>query len=214
MIHFFEFTLAYRDTPKTRARKRARRDQLLEAARSLVAEGGFAATSVQAVAQRAGIATGSVYRHFPSKADLFVEVFAGASAHEVERMRLAALDHPTASASLRAAVTTWATRALEGRTLAYALIAEPVMPEVEAARLRFRRAYVEVLRGILLRGCEQGEFALPSVDVAAAAIVGALAEALVGPLSPTGTPTDAERGALVDHLVHFCQQAVTPSISP
>lgn len=203
--------MPYRDTPKTRARKRARRDQLLEAARSLVAEGGFAAASVQAVANRAGIATGSVYRHFPSKADLFVEVFATASAHEVERMRLASRDQPSASASLRAAVTTWATRALEGRTLAYALIAEPVMPEVEAARLRFRRAYVELLRGILLEGCHAGEFALPSVDVAAAAIVGALAEALVGPLSPMSMSGPAERHALVNHLVHFCQRAVTPS---
>ncbi len=212
MIHLFS-DMAYRETPKTRARKQAQREMLLEAARALVSEGGFAAASIQTVAQRAHIATGSVYRHFPSKADLFVEVFVTASAREVERMKEAAAGHPSASAALSAAVTTWATRALEGRTLAYALIAEPVMPEVEAARLRFRRAYVEVLRSILGHGCARGEFSVPSIDLAAAAIVGALAEALVGPLSPSGMTSASERHALVTHLVHFCQQAVTPSIS-
>lgn len=203
--------MVYRPTSKTRARKLAQREQLLAAARTLVAEGGFAAASIQAVAREAGVATGTVYRYFPSKAELFVEVFAEASSREVETMARAAEGHDSASEALRAAVQTWASRALEGRTLAYALIAEPVMPEVEAARLRFRRAYVDVLRQTLLRGCEQGEFSLPNVDVAAAAIVGALGEALVGPLSPGDN--SLSRDALVSDLTHFCLQAVTPSRS-
>ena len=206
--------MVYRATPKTQARQRAQRDRLLQAARALVAEGGFASSSIQAVAARAGIATGSVYRHFPSKADLFVEVFADASSHEVQTMASAARGHGTATEALRAAVRTWASRALAGPTLAYALIAEPVIPEVEAARLRFRRAYVDVLRTILRQGCEQGEFSLPNIDVAAAAIVGALAEALVGPLSPGDTCDSQAAQALVSDLTHFCLQAVTPSVSP
>lgn len=185
---------------------------MLAAARALVAEGGFASTSIQAVADRAGIATGSVYRHFPSKAHLFVEVFAGASSREVQTMGEAAQGHPKARDALRAAVQTWASRALEGRTLAYALIAEPVMPEVEAARLEFRRAYVRMLRDVLQRGCDSGEFSLPDVDVAAAAIVGALAEGLVGPLSPGDASARDTREALVANLTHFCLQAVTPSV--
>jgi len=206
--------MVYRATPKTQARQRAQRDQLLHAARALVAEGGFATASIQAVASRAGIATGSVYRHFPSKADLFVEVFANASAHEVQTMSRAAQGHATATEALQAAVRTWASRALAGQTLAYALIAEPVIPEVEAARLRFRRAYVDVLRAVLREGCATGEFSLPNIDVAAAAIVGALAEALVGPLSPGDTNDDHAADALVCNLTHFCLQAVTPSVLP
>jgi AcrR family transcriptional regulator len=202
--------MVYRATAKTRARKQEQRGLVLEAARALVAEGGFAAASIAAVAGRAGVATGSVYRHFPSKAELFVEVFSDASSHEIATMRSAAQGHDTATEALRAAVQVWASRALEGHTLAYALIAEPVMPEVEAARLKFRRAYVDVLREVLARGCERGEFSLPSIDVAAAAIVGALAEALVGPLSPGDSTTAQSRAALVDHLTHFCLQAVTP----
>lgn len=206
--------MVYRATPKTQARRRAQRDRLLQAARGLVAEGGFATASIRAVATRAGIAAGSVYRHFPSKAELFVEVFADASSHEVQTMARAAEGHGSATEALRAAVRTWASRALAGQTLAYALIAEPVIPEVEAARLRFRRAYVDVLRTILRRGCDRGEFSLPNIDVAAAAIVGALAEALVGPLFPGDTHDSQTTDALVSDLAHFCLQAVTPSVSP
>lgn len=206
--------MVYRATPKTQARQRAQRGRLLQAARALVAEGGFATASIQAVAAEAGIATGSLYRHFPSKAELFVEIFVDASSHEVQTMARAAQGHQTATEALRAAVGTWASRALAGPTLAYALIAEPVIPEVEAARLRFRRAYVDVLRTILRRGCDRGEFSLPNIDVAAAAIVGALAEALVGPLSPGDTHDLQAAQALVSDLTHFCLQAVTPSVSP
>jgi AcrR family transcriptional regulator len=39
------------------------------------------------VARRAGVATGSVYRHFPSKADLFAEVFRRAAQREVDVLR-------------------------------------------------------------------------------------------------------------------------------
>ena len=148
--------MVYRPTPKTRARNEAQRERVVAAARALVASGGFAATSIHAVAERAGVATGSVYRHFPSKAHLFVDVFAEASSREVQTMARAAEGHTTATEALRAAITTWAARALEGRTLAYALIAEPVMPEVEAARLEFRRAYICVLREILQRGGDNG----------------------------------------------------------
>ncbi|MEM6295584.1 MAG: TetR/AcrR family transcriptional regulator [Myxococcota bacterium] len=206
--------MVYRATPKTRARKEAQRASLLEAARALLAEGGFAAASIQGVAARADVATGTVYRHFPSKADLFVEVFSSASAHEVQVMAEAAAIDAPACEQLRAGVHTWASRALQGRTLAYALIAEPVMPEVEAARLRFRRAYVDVLQTILQRGCDRGEFSLPDVSVAAAAIVGALAEALVGPLSLADNAPETRRAAVVEALTHFCLQAVTPSRSP
>jgi AcrR family transcriptional regulator len=42
----------------------ARREQLLDAAKALVAEAGFHAVSIEAVARRAGITRPIVYRHF------------------------------------------------------------------------------------------------------------------------------------------------------
>src|ERR1051326_8330283 len=66
--------MPYRETAQTRARRDAARERIVAAARDQVAEGGYASASVQAVARRARVATGSVYRHFPSKAELFSEV--------------------------------------------------------------------------------------------------------------------------------------------
>ncbi len=200
--------MVYRPTEKTRARKQDQRRRLLESARAIVAEGGFAAASIQAVARRADVATGTVYRYFPSKAELFVEVFVHASSREVQQMSNATAAVGDAAAQLRAAIRTWATRALQGRTLAYALIAEPTMPEVEAARLRFRRAYADILRTLIRRGCEQGVFAVSNIDLAAAGMVGALAEALLGPLAPGDAPAPADRPALIDALVDFCLRAI------
>ena len=47
-----------------------RRQQILDAAASLLLENGLAGTSVDAVARRAGIAKGTVYLYFPSWQDL------------------------------------------------------------------------------------------------------------------------------------------------
>src|SRR3954463_12612031 len=63
-------------------RRAATRDAILAGTLSLVAKGGWAAASMHDVARRAGVATGSLYRHFPSKGDLLAEVFAEASGRE------------------------------------------------------------------------------------------------------------------------------------
>jgi len=49
------------------------RDRILEAARSLVAETGVDAT-MEDIARHAGVAVGTLYRHFPAKEDLVAAV--------------------------------------------------------------------------------------------------------------------------------------------
>src|SRR4051812_50165685 len=63
------------------------RRRLAAAALAQVAEGGYASAAVTTVAARAGIAAGSVYTHYPSKADLFAEVFRDANAAELATVR-------------------------------------------------------------------------------------------------------------------------------
>jgi AcrR family transcriptional regulator len=200
--------MVYRQTARTRARRAQGRSNLLDAARSLVAEGGFAAASIASVAQRAGVATGTVYRYFPSKADLFAQVFREASTREVEVMAEATRGPGTPRERAILAISRWASRAIKGRTLAYALIAEPALPEVEAERLRFRRAYADVLAALIEDGVADGSFVVRDVRLSAAALVGALAEALVGPLAPSDAAIGRRATAIVDALVHFCLQAL------
>lgn len=53
--------------PKFRRRAAARPDEVLDAATALFTSRGYGATSVEAVARKAGISKGAVYLYFPSK---------------------------------------------------------------------------------------------------------------------------------------------------
>jgi AcrR family transcriptional regulator len=174
--------LAYRETEHTLAKKADTRLRLLKAARRLVQQGGFAAASASAVAKESGVASGTIYRHFPNKSELVAEVFRYATEREVAAVAQACDCGETAADKLTAAVETFAQRALLGRTLAYALIAEPVDPRVEQERLRYRFAYAEIFEDVIALGIQRGEFVAQNCQITAAALVGLLAESLVGPL--------------------------------
>jgi AcrR family transcriptional regulator len=183
--------MPYRPTERTRARLAAARERIADAALDQLADGGYASASVVTVARRAEVATGSVYRHFPSKADLFAEVFRRASQREVDVLRgMADRSEPVAS-RLAAWVEAFVRRALAEPVRAYALIAEPVDPAVEAERLTFRRAYADLFERALREAVENGELPPLDAQLSAAAIVGALAEALVGPLQRRESGADA-----------------------
>ncbi|HEX6712770.1 MAG TPA: TetR/AcrR family transcriptional regulator [Thermoleophilaceae bacterium] len=176
--------MPYRPTERTEQRKAEVRERILAAAMDQLADGGYASASVQAVAKRAQVATGTVYRHFPSKSGLFAEVFRRASGREMEVFAEATVDDGrSATERIAAATDAFARRAMRRPTRAYALIAEPVDPAVEAERLIFRRGYRDVLIEVLDQGVERGEFELHDKETTAAALVGAIGEALVGPLA-------------------------------
>src|SRR5205807_4641238 len=203
--------MPYRPTERTEARKAETRERIVSAALDQLAEGGYASASVQAVAARAGIATGSVYRHFPSKGELFAEVFRRASQRELDVVREVAEAEPARPARERiaAGLEAFARRALAEPVRAYALIAEPVDPAIEAERLAFRRGYRDVLVEVLEHGIDAGELAPHDTGTVAAALVGAFGEALVGPLSPV-----TENGAgepLIATLTTFCMNAIPQS---
>jgi AcrR family transcriptional regulator len=193
--------MAYRRTERIEARLSASRERILAAALELVAEHGYAGCSVAAVAERAGLATGTVYRHFPAKADLVAEVFRTASQREVEAFTRAAALESTTVEKVAAAIETFASRALRAPKIAYALLAEPVDPAVDAERLIFRRAYARVIAEAIAHGVHTGELTWQDPEVTAAALVGAIGEALVGPLT-SGTP------APTAELIAFARRAL------
>jgi AcrR family transcriptional regulator len=184
------------------------RERLLAAARELIEAGGYAAAPVAAIVERAGVAAGTVYRHFPSKEELFIEVFRDVCAGE-ERAMLAAADAagPGAVARLEAVLGTFAERALSNPRLAWTLLAEPVDPLVDAERLAYRRRYAELVARELRVAIDAGE--VPEQDVAftAAALVGGCGEALVGPLSPLAAARP-EPDQVVRSIRAFARRAV------
>jgi AcrR family transcriptional regulator len=55
-------------------RRRSTRDRILDAAEQLFARRGFDATSVDAIAARANLTAGALYRHFRAKGELLLDV--------------------------------------------------------------------------------------------------------------------------------------------
>jgi len=181
------------------------RERLLAATRELIEGGGYAAASVAAIADRAGVAAGTLYLHFPSKAQLFLEVFHAVARRDIEAMYLAAEQAPSATERLDAVVGTYARRALERPRLAWALVHEPVDPLVDAERLAYRREYRDGIAVLLREGMSIGEFPEQDTALPAAAIVGIIAETLVGPLSPVTGETTA-REEVVAVIVALCRR--------
>jgi AcrR family transcriptional regulator len=205
VVHFF--TMPYRPTERTEARKAATREAIARAAIDQLAAGGYASASIQAVARRAGVATGTVYRHFDSKSALFAEAFRRAARRELDAFSAATRDDGRSAVErIGAAVESWSRRALAQPTRAYALLAEPVDPAVEAERLAFRRGYRDVLARTMEQGIERGELVPHDTKTFSAALIGATAEALVGPLATQPRPADDE--ALIATLVSFCSGAL------
>lgn len=195
--------MAYRRTAAVQARLDASRQAIVRAAIALLTEHGYAGCSVAAVAARAGVATGTVYRHFPNKAQLVTEVFRVAAGREIAAVA-AAVSRPAGVAErVTAVIETFAGRAFKSPRLAYALLAEPVDPAVDAERLVFRRAYHDLVAATIAEGVAAGALPAQNPTVTAAALVGAIAEALVGPLAAGRAEVDT-----IPSLITFALRAV------
>jgi AcrR family transcriptional regulator len=195
--------VAYRRTPAVQARLDEQRGAIVDAAIAQLSEHGYAACSVAAVAARAGVAAGTVYRHFDNKAQLVAEVFRAVVTREVDAVAAAVAADTDPSLRVAAVIETFAGRALKAPRLAYALLAEPVDPAVDALRLEFRIAYRDIVATVIADGVASGALPPQNPDVVAAALVGATGEALVGPLSGDSADPDT-----IPTLIAFTRRAL------
>ena len=138
--------MAYRRTERMIRRQAERHDAIVAAAGRAASEGGMAAVQIAPVAERAGIAAGTVYRYFPTKTELVGALVASAAEREIAAVRRAAEAAPGPLSALAAAIATFAARALRNRRLAWAVIAEPVDADIDAVRLAYRQALAERVR--------------------------------------------------------------------
>ena len=73
-------------------RSEATRDALIEAARSLFAERGYAAVGTEEIVRVAGVTRGALYHHFDGKCDLFEAVYERIEVELAQRIARGALD--------------------------------------------------------------------------------------------------------------------------
>jgi AcrR family transcriptional regulator len=194
------------------------KQRILAAAREVVAASGWRDAQIALIAARAGVATGSVYRYFDSKADLYTEVLGLVSEREVAVVAAIIDGEGSASQCLFDAIYTFAKRAMRGRRLAYALIAEPCEPEIDTARLKYRAALADQIARLVRRGVASGEFVAIDENIAASCVTGAFMEALVGPLAPEAEPdSDAARSiarTIAGLAARMLFRLVAPELNP
>lgn len=121
-----------------------RRKRIIQAAAALASRGGVEAMQMRTVAERAGVALGTLYRYFPSKMDLVVAVVS----EEIDLLESSIERRPpraTSPAGRAVDVLMRATRGLMREPeLADALIRSLIMADVETP-------FADRMAGLLLR---------------------------------------------------------------
>lgn len=199
--------MAYRETTQIRQRKQATQEKILGNALSLLNEAGFVGLQMASLAKRCNLATGTLYRYFSNKETLCTAVFEHATNIEISQVQqqLTASEAP-APERIAKALTTFAKRALRAPVTAWALIAEPVEPTVVAARLKYRERYADLFAQAIEQGINEQSLPPQNSALSSRALVGAIAEALIGPLAHRN---ELEPTMAIDASVRFCLQAIT-----
>jgi AcrR family transcriptional regulator len=198
--------MAYRRTERESARLAARHEAIIKAARALASESGLRAVQIAPVAERAGVAAGTVYRYFPSKEDLVAAVVSDTADREVAAIRTAAAAAPGALSGLAAAIMAFGCGTVRMRRLAFAMLAEAA-DGGEAGCFTFRRSIGLEFEGLIRAAIAGGHLPEQPPAVMAAAVLGAIAESLAGPLAPALSGPAAERAA-VQRMTLFALRAL------
>jgi AcrR family transcriptional regulator len=184
--------MAYRRTARILGRLAGRRADILRAARDTAAEQGLAAVQIAPVAERAGIAAGTVYRHFQTKADLMNALLAATGEQDLAAVRSAAGEAPGPLSALAAAILAFAAGAARRPRLVAAMLSERG-ERIAAGNFAYRTEVIAEFDKAIRAAIDAGHLPLQDPRMGAAAVLGALVECGAGPLSQPGKP---EQGAL------------------
>lgn len=150
--------MAYRKTERELDRLCQRRERVVTSACELVQRAGFAGAKAREIAEVAGVSVGSLYSNFNGIVELHAEVFRRLAERELRRIATEVDAAESPSDGLAVLVRGFGIRSLSAPRLAWALLLEPVSPDVETLRLKYRRDYVNLVAGIVREGMEVGEF--------------------------------------------------------
>ncbi len=190
--------------------KNERMREILSAALEEFFQEGFAATRLDAIAERAGVAKGTIYLYFDSKETLFEEAVRSAILPVLQRIETFSVDpQGSAEAALRAMISIFYRDVIgtDRRRILRLFIAEgPRFPRL----LAFYHAEVlsrgmAAMRNVLQYGVERGEFrASAAINyphvIFGPALIGALWKMMFDNLEPLDI--DGLRDAHLDSILH------------
>ncbi len=202
--------MSYKRSSLMQERMEQNRNAILDSARELIAHGGFKEASIQAIAERAGVSTGLVYRYFENKSQILIEVLSDAIRREVEILDHIAKSDLSAKQKLQKSVTTFVKRAMNSPQLAYSLMFEPVDPEMEHERFRSKQLIKQSIKEILAEGKVNGEFDFEDLNTAALGVVGSMTFVVIEPLNPSRNVMFDQnyKDYFVKQIADFCVNAV------
>jgi AcrR family transcriptional regulator len=159
----------------SRRRKECRPSELLTAALELFVEKGFAATRLDDVAARAGVAKGTVYLYFPSKEELFKAVIREGILPALAEGQSFAAQHTGDTANLLREIAYGWWRLIGATPLAGVpkLMISECRNFPEVAQFYFDNVIVPFRRlvgSVIERGIARGEFAPVKVESAIEAV--------------------------------------------
>lgn len=179
------------------------RNKLLDGATALLVEGGEAAVTVDAVSERSGVAKSTLYRHFPSRDDLLVEVL---------RHNMPKLDVDLGDSDFESGLRLWLRQAYLSlmdpqwaRILPALMALKLTVPDIDELTEADRSVNLESLEAVLERGRAEGLLdADVEVDTILTLLVGPLLFAVLNDRSEQ-LPDLAEEVA--DRFVASCRSA-------
>lgn len=159
-----------------------RRHRILTAAKELFSQAAYDSVQMDNVARAAGIGKPTLYRYFPSKDELFLEVFKEALG-ELEIQVQAALAEEAAATTALARMIRAAVTVLGGQVGALRLLTGDHPNLIVRWRSEFRqrrRPIMDAFRTALERGIATGEFRSVDLDAVPAMLVGMVRGGVMG----------------------------------
>lgn len=195
---------------KQAERREATRGAIIRAATDLFGRNGFAATSVDQLAEKAGVAKGAVYHHFDNKEALFEAVFDAVSQDVSAKVAIAAAKATDLLASISVGTKAYFKICSEGAAGRIILGDGPVVlgwqKWREADSRHFGAVFPKILQAAMKQGLIDDQPVVPLTNL----ILGAVTEAAVACAnSKTPAETGRRHAEALDRLLSGLRQ--TPS---
>jgi AcrR family transcriptional regulator len=189
---------------------KSRRDEYAEQTRAAVvaaaidlfAGGGYAATTIDAVAAQARVAKGGVYHHFANKAELFEAAFIAMEERLLARVVAVIESTPDMEQMVLAGIDTFLIECLDPQFRRIALEEAPAALGLERWKEIDETFFLGLMKGGLADLASTGRFDIPDEDLTARVLFAALTEAgLSAASAPNPNAALAVARALLNQLI-------------
>lgn len=151
----------------------ATRERIEETAMALFVSKGVTETTIRDIAQGAGVAEGALYRHYPSKDELILDLFQRHYARFAARLDALQAAHRHTRDKL-AAMIEECCRIFDDEPVLFRFLL--LVQHHSLRRIEGRGTPVEIVRAVLAGGMAAGEIAAGDADLATALVMGAIVQ--------------------------------------